>query len=134
MRAYGWRSFASQQSRGTGTTYSDVHFVLLMWIHLDVLTSDILCPKVDSLRGELSWQWICLRSDVLLFSWIGSEWCSIEVFALSLGNCFLVVKSTKLIPDHASAGKMIGCPDCRYADHETFDCKQPLDIFVTEIR
>lgn len=105
MRTCGWRSFASQQSRGTGTTYSDVDFVLLMWIQHDVLTSDILCSEAGSWRVELSWQWICLGSDVLLFSWIGSECCSVEVFALSLGDCFVVNKSTKLIPDHASAGK-----------------------------
>jgi len=44
----------------------------------------------------------------LLFLRIGSECCSVCVIVLSLGDCFLVVKSTKLIPDHPSAGKMIG--------------------------
>jgi hypothetical protein len=31
------------------STYSDVHFVLLKWIHLNDLTSDIPCLEVDAL-------------------------------------------------------------------------------------
>ena len=31
------------------TTYSNIHFVLLMRIHLDMLRIDVLCPEVEGL-------------------------------------------------------------------------------------
>jgi hypothetical protein len=33
-------------------TYGNVHLVLLMWIHLDVLVVDDPCPEVDGLRDD----------------------------------------------------------------------------------
>lgn len=74
MRSCSWPNSGPQLLREPVTTYSDVHFILLKWIHFEVLVADDIGPELDDFQG------------VYLDN--GSDLCQISFLSFGLGVSF----------------------------------------------